>query len=435
MSVLPEYRYLIDTYTKDSKDLEANFALARFYDLQGHNAGAASFYIRVAELGYLDNPLLAYESLLRLGSVIGRQSHRFFSARGSFVKAIALLPERPEGYFLLSRFYEQAKEYEDAYFVASMGLKNSRKSKNLDPLRFDVEYPGRYGLVFEKAVAAWWVGHKDEAEILLLELNDDPTLDASHRQAVNNNLKMLGLEHRIKTFDFSSAVPGGTLCFDIGANVGEATVQALEAGYRRVVALEPAPIVFEKLRDNFKYDNRVVPLKLAASNSSGETVEFYECVEDGLSTLDRNWLTAAGSRYGGKPFSVISAETIKIDKLVKLYGVPDLVKIDVEGAEEQVIKGMSCKPKNLAFEWHEEHLDICYRILNRLRKKNGYTQYALQYITHHMHAPREYRPLVGLKMSDLLGWHNEMRGAWEAGGWIDAGGLRPTSDAGMIWVR
>lgn len=433
MSIVSDYQTLVDNYAGFETDPERNFNFGVFYDSLGQNAGAASFYIRTAEFGYETHKDLAYEALLRLGLVIGRQSHRFFSARGSLTKAIGLAPERPEGYFLLSRFYEQAKEYEDSYFVACMGLAHA-KFDGLSPLRTDVGFPGEYGLLFEKAVSGWWIGYKDEASSILLKLNK-MKLDPIHRQAVTNNMKTLGLEEFITTIDFSSQVPRGDLCFDIGANVGEATLQALQAGYGRVVALEPAPRVYESLKNNFQYDHRVVTLKLAVSDKAGEEVEFYECVEDGLSTLDKDWLTGENARYRGKQYQTINVKTTTINKLAKLYGVPDLVKIDVEGAEALVIKGMSCKPKNLAFEWHVEHLDQCFKMLKRLCKKNGYTEYALQYITHHMHAPKTYRQLEGLTLSDLLSWHEEMRWAWESSGWVEAGGLRPTADAGMIWVR
>lgn len=424
-----KYQEWMKRYSESPFDPEVNFVMGLIYEDCGQNAGAASFYIRTAEFGYETHRLLAYEALLRLSGVIDRQMHRFFSARGSLLKAIALEPKRPEGYFLLSRMYERVPEYEDAYFIASMGLANS--DFTVGPLRSRIEYPGVHGLIFEKAVSGWWVGHKQESLDLLLMLNK-MELDPVHRAAVNNNLRNLGYEHEIVG---ATRVPRGNLCFDIGANRGEATGVALNSGYAKVIALEPAPTIYKTLLGNFGSDERVVCLDLAVSDSDGDVVTFYEAEEDGLSTLNIDWLTADGARYAGKPFHEVKAETVTMDTLIERYGLPDLVKIDVEGAEDWVLRGLTKKPGNLALEWHVEELPKVYEMLCRLRDINGYTEYGLQYITHHLHAPTEYQPLETFTMDSLMEWHQQESVKWEAGGWVDGGRLRATADAGMMWVR
>jgi len=41
------------------------------------------------------------------------------------------------------------------------------------PLRTNVEYPGKYGFLFEKSIAAWWWGKVDEARSLTLEIKNN----------------------------------------------------------------------------------------------------------------------------------------------------------------------------------------------------------------------------------------------------------------------
>lgn len=188
---LNEYSDLMQTYVKDAFDPGANFALGYLYETQGHNAAAASFYLRAAEYGSERNLLLAYEALLRLSLVIDKQSQRFTSARNALLKSIALFPKRPEGYFLLSRLYEKAKEYEQSYFIACVGLASCDRC-DFGPLRTDVEYPGVYGLDFEKAVSGWWIGYKDQSVELFKDL-DKVDLDNLHRAAVDNNMLSLGI--------------------------------------------------------------------------------------------------------------------------------------------------------------------------------------------------------------------------------------------------
>ena len=121
------------------------------------------------------------------------------------------------------------------------------------------------------------------------------------------------------------------LLFDIGANRGDATVAGLALGYD-VIALEPASIYGELVK-NFIYDPRVTPLKLAVSDSDYQRITFYEAHEDGLSTMNKEWLTNPSMPYNGKPYREVTATTITVDTLAQRYGEPDLIKIDVEGAE------------------------------------------------------------------------------------------------------
>jgi len=222
------------------------------------------------------------------------------------------------------------------------------------------------------------------------------------------------------------------LLFDIGANRGDAVVAGLQRGFNKIIALEPAPKMFFMLHNNFRDDERVIPLKFAVSDSNNEKIEFYECVEDGLSTIEKSWLTGEGALYKGKEFRTIKAVTCTIDKLVEKYGNPDLVKIDVEGAESQVFAGMTCKPKQLCFEWSLFTLDQHLEQLKRLRDVNGYTEFALQYITDHLIEPLLYRPMS--MIDSLPQWIEDTKPAWENGGWLEYG-HRQTADVGMIWVK
>lgn len=223
------------------------------------------------------------------------------------------------------------------------------------------------------------------------------------------------------------------LFLDVGANKGDATWSALyRKGFTKVIALEPAPKVFAQLVYNYKDDSRVIPYRLAASSTTGETVEFYECVEDGLSTLNKEWLTGDNYRYKGKAYETLQATTVKLDDIIYEYGLPELIKIDVEGGEDYVFAGYTQKAPFLCFEWTLEDIPKHVKQLERLHTVNGYTEYALQYIEHHLDEPKEYRPITEAK--NLSKWVKETAPDWETGGWATAG-LRPTADAGMIWVK
>jgi len=222
------------------------------------------------------------------------------------------------------------------------------------------------------------------------------------------------------------------LLFDIGANRGDATLAALQQGYD-VVAFEPAPRVFNELIKNFIYNPRVTPLRYAVSDQDYKVVEFYECVEDGLSTLNKEWLTNEAMPYAGKAYRTTKALTITIDTLADKYGTPDLMKIDVEGAEWSVLHGMKRKHGEIALEWtfetiaeHEKQLNYLYEL--------GYTEVAPQYIVQHLQRPTEWYELYPNNTRQLLAWHQLTSDAWIDGGWREAN-LRPTADVGMLWIR
>lgn len=218
------------------------------------------------------------------------------------------------------------------------------------------------------------------------------------------------------------------LCFDIGANRGDFTLAALNKGYK-VVALEPAS-VFKQLVKNFIYNPNVTPLKLAVSMADYEAVEFYEAEEDGLSTLNKDWLTNPDLPYCGKPYRNVLATSITLDTLALKYGVPDLIKIDVEGAEWNVFKGLSSKMGTIVFEWTLATIDQHQLQLDYLQH-GGYTEVAPQYIVEHCEEPKTWFPLNEF---NLELWRSATKRHWEDGGWKTAG-LRPTADVGMLWVR
>ena len=224
------------------------------------------------------------------------------------------------------------------------------------------------------------------------------------------------------------------ILFDIGANRGDATACGLQKGFDKIIAVEPAPKVFSLLVRAYAYNPAVIPLKFAISNSNGEEIEFYECVEDGLSSIEKSWLTDPDMPYNGNEFRTIKAVACTADWLIEQYGLPDLMKIDVEGGESQVLEGLTKKPKNICLEWSYATLDQHVEQLRRLKEVNGYTEYCLQYITHYLDEPSfDYRPIND--PDELKQWIADTQEWWESTGWEEQGRLRPTADVGMLWVR
>jgi FkbM family methyltransferase len=223
------------------------------------------------------------------------------------------------------------------------------------------------------------------------------------------------------------------ILFDIGANAGGATAVGLSQGYK-VIALDAAPKIFQTLAKNYLYNPSVILLKYAVSEVDNQSVEFYETTDtDALSTLNIEWLTSDTMPYNGFKYRTIKANTITIDTLAKIYGEPTLIKIDVEGAEWKVLRGMTKHHGELTLEWtiqtlkaHEEQMDYLYSL--------GYREFAPQYIVEHLERPTEWFPLKENNDGEFYKWVANTKDNWESGGWKMAN-LRWSADVGMLWVR
>jgi len=187
--MLPDLNSALTHYITDPKNPLYNFTLGRIYEGMGHTAAAASFYIRTTEFGYDD--LLSYEALLRLALCFERQGSRVYTVKGILLRAIALIPTRPEAYFLVGRMYEMCKDWQECYAMCTIGI-NLVEEEPKEKLLTNVEYPGKSGFIFEKAVSAWWIGLYDESIFTFRQLEKDSTVSEVHKIAARNNIINLG---------------------------------------------------------------------------------------------------------------------------------------------------------------------------------------------------------------------------------------------------
>ncbi len=166
-------------------------------------------------------------------------------------------------------------------------------------------------------------------------------------------------------FFYSLFLSKGDLCFDIGANMGTYTKIFLQCG-ARVVSVEPQKICLKRLY-NLYSKNKSVQIVGKAVGSSEGVKEMIICNKtSSLSTLSQNWINE--SRYATK-FNQIKkqkVELITLDKLIQLYGLPRFCKIDVEGYELEVLKGLSKKIPFLCFEFVKEFLNETGKCLKRI---------------------------------------------------------------------
>lgn len=130
-------------------------------------------------------------------------------------------------------------------------------------------------------------------------------------------------------------VPVGGFFVDIGANFGLHTLLACDllGPGGRVLAVEPVPANLSLLRRNLAlngYDDRCTVAGLALTNGSVASVEMT--VEPGLSPA-----ASLAENFAGIKILVLAGTLDTL--LAGVDAIPDLIKIDVEGAEHEVLKG------------------------------------------------------------------------------------------------
>jgi tetratricopeptide (TPR) repeat protein len=185
---------LIVKFSSDPFNPVLSFRLAVEYERVGQTASAVSFYLRTAEYGYHTHGEHVYASLLKASQCFQNQTGRENTVRNLMEKAIAYSPKRPEAWFLLARYYEQNKKWQEAYTSAEVGIQNLPSI--FSPLPVDVDYPGDFCLPFEKAVAAWWVGRPDESEKIFKTLLQQNLPDA-YRNAIKANMDRLNMSYDV----------------------------------------------------------------------------------------------------------------------------------------------------------------------------------------------------------------------------------------------
>ena len=181
----------------------------------------------------------------------------------------------------------------------------------------------------------------------------DATLVLNYRFWNSESIKLVIPENDLRTAPFTILANGyyeslleniifklSTLSkefLDIGANMGFYSIGASLINEKlKVIAVEPNPKIRESLVTNIglnRVENRVEILELALSNFKGDAIFSVPVFTGSGGGSLRNLHPEEGAP---EEFSV---KVEKLDNLQSKIGEADLFKIDVEGAEYQLIKG------------------------------------------------------------------------------------------------
>lgn len=152
----------------------------------------------------------------------------------------------------------------------------------------------------------------------------------------------------------------GDLAFDVGAHVGDRTLAFRRLG-ARVVAVEPQPRLARALRLVFRDDPGITLVQALLGATEGEAVLRLNTANPTVATASDAFIAAAAGAAGweGQRWDATIARPVTtLDALAMRHGLPAFVKIDVEGFEAAVLRGLTRPPRALSFEFTTIQRDV-----------------------------------------------------------------------------
>jgi len=159
-------------------------------------------------------------------------------------------------------------------------------------------------------------------------------------------------------------------------NIAEDTPYYLAKGFR-VIAIEANPAMVEQARARFASDiaaGRLVIRQAAVAPEPG-LIRFFVCDTMSAWSTTQPHLVEQWSRTGAR-FRAIEVEAVPFAQILREYGVPHYLKVDIEGSDLLCIKALaefSARPAALSVEVDFKNHDELLKTAHAL----GYSRFQL----------------------------------------------------------
>jgi FkbM family methyltransferase len=160
---------------------------------------------------------------------------------------------------------------------------------------------------------------------------------------------------------FEYIINRNDLVFDVGSNIGNKSEIFLNLG-AKVISFEPQENCFNYLLNRFSNNDSIFIERIALDKKVGDEI-MYISDSNTLSSMSELFINETKKeRFTNHNWmNKISIQVNTLDNMIIKYGEPNFIKIDVEGYELNVLKGLTKKIKLISIEFVPE---ICQQSID-----------------------------------------------------------------------
>jgi len=196
---------------------------------------------------------------------------------------------------------------------------------------------------------------------------NSPMCRSLFKMAHRISFMLLDREERHALVFYRQFVRPGDLVYDVGANMGTKAKVFLSLG-ARVVAFEPQAECADFLRSAVLPRKRFELVQAAVGACEGEA-EMLIADNNVLSTMSATWVSAVArsGRFAGAHWERSQHVAVTtLDMSIVRTGIPIFIKIDVEGCEYEVLRGLTHRIPFISIEYASESISSTLQCIDHM---------------------------------------------------------------------
>lgn len=192
--------------------------------------------------------------------------------------------------------------------------------------------------------------------------------DLPKNDLIYRNLCEYGEWGLLECYFASTILPPGYSAVDVGAFIGTFSLGLSKFGAKKIISVEPNPLVLPSLKQNLFKNSSVPFVVVEAAAGKLDERHWTLCVEYG--NLGGTHLVQSQNTNGD------TLKLIELSEIRKQYGGYDFLKIDAEGHEADIIESdKHYIAENVKILFFEENSDSNHEETINFLLKNGFYLY------------------------------------------------------------